>query len=130
MDSILLFIIKVCFILLCLFTFLALCVLVFRVMFLTTFMTASRLQDCRSQLYESYYLNFITAISRHRLEDLATAALQANCVTQISRVRGSFLSFLYFCILYFKHFRLRAILWKAEIEFISLLEVESAPRKC
>ena len=43
-------------------------------------------QDCRNQLYESYYLNFISAISRHRLEDLATAALQSNSVTQITKV--------------------------------------------
>ena len=43
-------------------------------------------QDCKNQLYESYYLNFISAISRHRLEDLATAALQSNSVTQITKV--------------------------------------------
>ncbi|XP_058966963.2 sec1 family domain-containing protein 1-like [Pocillopora verrucosa] len=51
-------------------------------------------QDCRNQLYESYYLNFISAISRHRLEDLATAALQSNSVTQITKVFDQYLNFI------------------------------------
>ncbi|XP_048586451.1 sec1 family domain-containing protein 1 [Nematostella vectensis] len=51
-------------------------------------------QDCRNQLYESYYLNFITAISRHRLEELATVALQTNCVNQISKVYDQYLNFI------------------------------------
>ncbi|XP_078349451.1 sec1 family domain-containing protein 1-like [Oculina patagonica] len=51
-------------------------------------------QDCRNQLYESYYLNFISAISRHRLEDLATAALQSNNVTQITKVFDQYLNFI------------------------------------
>ncbi|KAG2457512.1 SCFD1 protein, partial [Polypterus senegalus] len=42
-------------------------------------------QDLRSQLYESYYLNFISAISRSKLEDIASAALGANAVTQITK---------------------------------------------
>lgn len=44
-------------------------------------------QDLRNQLYESYYLNFISAISRSKLEDIASAALGANAVTQVTKVR-------------------------------------------
>uniref|UniRef100_A0A8D1VYM5 Sec1 family domain containing 1 n=1 Tax=Sus scrofa TaxID=9823 RepID=A0A8D1VYM5_PIG len=40
-------------------------------------------QDLRNQLYESYYLNFISAISRSKLEDIANAALAASAVTQV-----------------------------------------------
>ncbi|MEQ2219603.1 hypothetical protein XENOCAPTIV_020695, partial [Xenoophorus captivus] len=42
--------------------------------------------DLRSQLYESYYLNFISAISRSKLEDIASAALTANAVSQVTKV--------------------------------------------
>ena len=44
------------------------------------------LQDFQGQLYESYYLNFISAISRQRLEDIAMSAIQQNCVAQVSKV--------------------------------------------
>lgn len=43
-------------------------------------------QDLRNQLYESYYLNFISAISRSKLEDIASAALAANAVAQVTKV--------------------------------------------
>jgi hypothetical protein len=43
-------------------------------------------QDLQSNLYDCYHLNFISPISRQRLEDLAAAALQANCVSQIQKV--------------------------------------------
>ena len=43
-------------------------------------------RDFHSQLYESYYLNFISAISRQKLEDVALAAIQTNVVTQVSKV--------------------------------------------
>lgn len=46
-------------------------------------------QDFQSNLYDVYYLNFISPISRQRLEDLAAAALQANCVSQIQKVISS-----------------------------------------
>jgi len=46
----------------------------------------ARCQDFHSQLYESYYLNFISAISRQKLEDIALAAIQTNVVTQVSKV--------------------------------------------
>lgn len=43
-------------------------------------------QDFQNQLYESYSLNFISAISRQKLEDIALAAIQTNAVTQVSKV--------------------------------------------
>ena len=43
-------------------------------------------QDCKAQLYSSFHFNFISPISRSLLEDLARAAVAANCVDQIARV--------------------------------------------
>ncbi|KAG7231639.1 hypothetical protein INR49_010958, partial [Caranx melampygus] len=43
-------------------------------------------EDLRNQLYEAYYLNFISAISRSKLEDIASAALAANAVSQVTKV--------------------------------------------
>ncbi|MED6271906.1 Sec1 domain containing protein 1 [Characodon lateralis] len=51
-------------------------------------------QDLRSQLYESYYLNFISAISRSKLEDIASAALTANAVSQVTKVFDQYLNFI------------------------------------
>uniref|UniRef100_A0A674A9S0 Sec1 family domain-containing protein 1 n=1 Tax=Salmo trutta TaxID=8032 RepID=A0A674A9S0_SALTR len=51
-------------------------------------------QDLRNQLYESYYLNFISAISRSKLEDIAGAALSANAVTQVTKVFDQYLNFI------------------------------------
>ncbi|XP_063039802.1 sec1 family domain-containing protein 1 [Engraulis encrasicolus] len=51
-------------------------------------------QDLRNQLYESYYMNFISAISRSKLEDIASAALSANAVTQITKVFDQYLNFI------------------------------------
>lgn len=51
-------------------------------------------KDFQSQLYESYYLNFISAISRQKLEDIALAAIQANAVTQVSKVFDQYLNFI------------------------------------
>uniref|UniRef100_A0A667YU46 Sec1 family domain containing 1 n=1 Tax=Myripristis murdjan TaxID=586833 RepID=A0A667YU46_9TELE len=51
-------------------------------------------QDLRNQLYESYYLNFISAISRSKLEDIASAALAANAVTQVTKVYDQYLNFI------------------------------------
>lgn len=57
-------------------------------------------QDLRNQLYESYYLNFISAISRSKLEDIANAALGANAVTQVAKVRDCLR--IIFCSLFLK----------------------------
>ncbi|XP_077477796.1 sec1 family domain-containing protein 1 [Stigmatopora argus] len=51
-------------------------------------------QDLRNQLYESYFLNFISAISRSKLEDIACAALAANAVSQITKVYDQYLNFI------------------------------------
>uniref|UniRef100_A0A3Q2X7B4 Sec1 family domain-containing protein 1 n=2 Tax=Hippocampus comes TaxID=109280 RepID=A0A3Q2X7B4_HIPCM len=51
-------------------------------------------QDLRNQLYESYYLNFISAISRSKLEDIASAALAANAVSHITKVYDQYLNFI------------------------------------
>uniref|UniRef100_A0A8C9WTC3 Sec1 family domain containing 1 n=1 Tax=Scleropages formosus TaxID=113540 RepID=A0A8C9WTC3_SCLFO len=51
-------------------------------------------QDLRNQLYESYYLNFISAISRSKLEDVASAALAANAVNQVTKVFDQYLNFI------------------------------------
>ena len=51
-------------------------------------------QDCKAQLYDNYYFNFITPISRSLLEDLAKAAVESNCVAQISRVYDQYLNFI------------------------------------
>ncbi|XP_031436478.1 sec1 family domain-containing protein 1 [Clupea harengus] len=51
-------------------------------------------QDLRNQLHETYYLNFISAISRSKLEDIASAALTANATTQITKVFDQYLNFI------------------------------------
>uniref|UniRef100_A0A8C9FQD8 Sec1 family domain containing 1 n=1 Tax=Pavo cristatus TaxID=9049 RepID=A0A8C9FQD8_PAVCR len=51
-------------------------------------------QDLRNQLYESYYLNFISAISRSKLEDIANAAIGANAVAQVAKVFDQYLNFI------------------------------------
>lgn len=48
-------------------------------------------QDLQNGLYDAYHLNFISPISRQRLEDLAAAALHANCVSRIQKVCSLFL---------------------------------------
>ncbi|XP_069065158.1 sec1 family domain-containing protein 1 [Pleurodeles waltl] len=51
-------------------------------------------QDLRNQLYEAYYLNFISAISRSKLEDIASAALASSAVTQVAKVFDQYLNFI------------------------------------
>ncbi|ELU01084.1 hypothetical protein CAPTEDRAFT_149404 [Capitella teleta] len=51
-------------------------------------------KDFHSQLYESYYMNFISAISRQKLEDLALAAIQTNSVTQVTKIFDQYLNFI------------------------------------
>ncbi|XP_023216749.1 sec1 family domain-containing protein 1-like [Centruroides sculpturatus] len=51
-------------------------------------------QDFRNQLYDHYYLNFISPISRQKLEDLATASLNANCISSVSKVVDQYLNFI------------------------------------
>lgn len=51
-------------------------------------------QDLQNNVYDIYHLNFISPISRQRLEDLAAAALQANCVSHIHKVFDQYLNFI------------------------------------
>ena len=43
-------------------------------------------EDCRAQLYDAHYFNFVTPISRELLEQLAKVAVETNCVPQIRKV--------------------------------------------
>jgi hypothetical protein len=45
-------------------------------------------QDCTAQLYDNYYFNFITPLSRESLERLAKMAVETNSVSQISKVES------------------------------------------
>lgn len=51
-------------------------------------------QDFRNHLYDYYYLNFIAPISRTKLEELATVALQTNCSSNISKVMDQYLNYI------------------------------------
>ncbi|XP_064599833.1 sec1 family domain-containing protein 1-like [Liolophura sinensis] len=51
-------------------------------------------RDLQNQLYDSYYLNFISAVSRQKLEDIASAAIQQNCALQVSKVFDQYLNFI------------------------------------
>lgn len=51
-------------------------------------------RDLQNQLYESYYLNFISAIPRQRLEELANAAIHSNSVPQITKLFDQYLNFI------------------------------------
>ncbi|RWS05560.1 sec1 family domain-containing protein 1-like protein, partial [Dinothrombium tinctorium] len=51
-------------------------------------------QDLRNHLYDNYYLNFVKPISRQKLEDLATAALQGNVQTCVKKVFDQYLNFI------------------------------------
>lgn len=51
-------------------------------------------RDLQNQLYDSYYLNFISAIPRQKLEDLASAGIHSNSVPQISKVFDQYLNFI------------------------------------
>lgn len=52
------------------------------------------IKDLQSELYESYYLNFISAISRQKLEDVALGAIQASAVPQISKLFDQYSNFM------------------------------------
>ncbi|XP_055595052.1 protein sly1 homolog [Uranotaenia lowii] len=51
-------------------------------------------QDFQNGLYDVYHLNFISPISRQKLEDLAAAALQAGCVANIHKVYDQYVNFI------------------------------------
>lgn len=51
-------------------------------------------QDLKNELYESYYLNFISPIPRTLLEDIAQASISANCVQQINKIFDQYSNFI------------------------------------
>lgn len=51
-------------------------------------------QDFQKGVYDVYHLNFISPISRQKLEDLASAAIQANCVANIHKVYDQYVNFI------------------------------------
>ena len=44
------------------------------------------MQDMEDGLYGSYHFNFISPISRQRLEDLAMSTIRANAVQQVQKL--------------------------------------------
>lgn len=51
-------------------------------------------QDFQNALYDAYHLNFISPISRQKLEDLASASLQAGCVANIQKIYDQYVNFI------------------------------------
>jgi len=51
-------------------------------------------QDVANGLYESYYLNFVSPVSRKCLEDLAMACLAANSHSLVTKVFDQYLNFI------------------------------------
>ncbi|XP_022906096.2 protein sly1 homolog [Onthophagus taurus] len=51
-------------------------------------------QDFQNGTYDIYHLNFISPISRQKLEDLASAAIQANSVANIHKVYDQYINFI------------------------------------
>ncbi|KAF5285352.1 hypothetical protein FQA39_LY04451 [Lamprigera yunnana] len=51
-------------------------------------------QDFQKAVYDVYHLNFICPITRQKLEDLASAALQSNCVASIHKVYDQYINFI------------------------------------
>ena len=45
-------------------------------------------------LYGSYHFNFISPITRQKLEDLASSAINANAVTQVAKVYDQYVNFI------------------------------------
>lgn len=52
-------------------------------------------QDFQKGIYDMYHLNFVSPISRQKLEDLAAAAIQANCVANIHKASDNCLRYTY-----------------------------------
>jgi hypothetical protein len=51
-------------------------------------------KDLQDGLYGSYYFNFISPISRQKLEDLANAAIRANAVSQVHKLYDQYVNFI------------------------------------
>lgn len=51
-------------------------------------------QDLDNGIYDQYHLNFISPITRHKLEDLAASAIQSNSAVNIHKVFDQYLNFI------------------------------------
>ncbi|GJQ86624.1 Slh [Trypoxylus dichotomus] len=51
-------------------------------------------QDFQKGIYDIYHLNFISPITRQKLEDLASAAIQSSCVANIHKVYDQYINFI------------------------------------
>ncbi|XP_050346666.1 protein sly1 homolog [Nymphalis io] len=51
-------------------------------------------QDLDNGIYDQYHLNFISPITRQKLEDLAASAIQSNSVMSIHKVFDQYLNFI------------------------------------
>lgn len=51
-------------------------------------------QDLDNGLYDQYHLNFISPITRQKLEDLAASAIQSNSVINIHKIYDQYLNFI------------------------------------
>ena len=51
-------------------------------------------QDMRDHLYSSYYFNFLSGISRNKLEDLASAALHSESDAQVMKIFDQYINFI------------------------------------
>ena len=49
--------------------------------------------DCKNQMYDKFYINFITAVSRQLLEDLAQLNIESDSVYRIEKIFDQYLSF-------------------------------------
>lgn len=50
-------------------------------------------QDLDNGVYDQYHLNFISPITRQKLEDLAASAIQSNSVMSIHKLYDQYLNF-------------------------------------
>ncbi|XP_051167118.1 protein sly1 homolog [Leptopilina boulardi] len=51
-------------------------------------------QDLQNNLYDNYHLNFISPITRQKMEDLALSAVQCGAVANIQKVFDQYLNFI------------------------------------
>ncbi|XP_073949606.1 sec1 family domain containing Slh [Choristoneura fumiferana] len=51
-------------------------------------------QDLDNGIYDQYHLNFISPITRQKLEDLAASAIQSNSVMHIHKIYDQYLNFI------------------------------------
>lgn len=51
-------------------------------------------QDLSNGIYDQYHLNFISPITRQKLEDLAASAIHSNSVMSIHKVFDQYLNFI------------------------------------